>query len=167
MLFVTPPGKLGPLGSPCGWFRRDQLLNAQSRLRHALHRPLGLSLVMEEGLSRRAEFRMTPVFLKTVVMARDPDELAFKEERKGCAAYIMRRAASTYQRLLKKPWAKAQEHGLRGWPDHPMSWDRKVGAAPSCVTAACLRQLSKMSPLTFLKDVRSRPGGKKGLRYME
>jgi hypothetical protein len=72
-------------------FRCDQLLNAQSRYDIHFTDRWQYHWVMEEGLFRRAEFRMTPVFLKP--LSRRETQKNSLSRRKGCAAYTMTRAA--------------------------------------------------------------------------
>ena len=67
-------------------------------------------------------------FLKTMLLARDPDELALKEKRMR-RVYHDAGGVDVPEIAEKAMGAKAQEHGLHGWPDwHIMGPDGWCGA---------------------------------------
>ena len=84
-------------------------------------------------------------------MARDDEELAFKEKR--MRRIYQKREASTCRRSPKRRWArKRRSIGLHGWPDwHIMGPDGWCGSVVR--HTGMFAVTSKMYPLTFLKEM--------------
>ncbi|MFQ5848950.1 MAG: FAD-binding oxidoreductase, partial [Candidatus Binatia bacterium] len=146
----------------CYTFRRDQLENVQEALlqlvkgeavhdihftdRWQYHWP------MEEGLYDKAKIPEDAwFFLKTILFARDREELAYKENRMR-AVYEEQGGVEVREIAEKAMGAKAQEHGLRGWPDYhimgPDGWCSTVVRHTGMFAVT-----SKMYPITFLKQM--------------
>lgn len=90
-------------------------------------------------------------FLKTVLMARDSEERAFKEKRMR-RIYESAGGVDVPEIAEKAMGARAQEHGLRGWPDYhvmgPEGWCSTVVRHTGMFAVT-----SKMYPLTYLKEM--------------
>jgi hypothetical protein len=109
---------------------------------------------MEEGLYQKSRIPDDAwFFLKTVVMARDGEGLAFKEKRMP-GIYESTGSIDVPEIGEKAMDAKAQEHGLRGWPDY-QGIRRLVRQGRVSQRHVCGD--FQMYPLNVLKrDVRSR-----------
>ena len=107
---------------------------------------------IEEGLYDKSKIPGDAwFFLKTMIMARDSDELAFKEKRMR-RVYEEAGAVDVQEIAEKSMGAKAQEHGLHGWPDyHIMGPDGWCGAVVR--HTGMFAVTSKMYPLTFLREM--------------
>jgi FAD/FMN-containing dehydrogenase len=155
-------GKREWLHDYCYAFRRDQLDHVQEAMlrlvqgdvvhdihftdRWQYHWP------MEEGLYDRTKIPDDGwFFLKTVLFARDGEELAYKEKRMK-AIYREEGGVEVPEIAEKSMGAKAQGHGLHGWPDYhimgPDGWCSVVVRH-----AGMFAVTSKMYPLTFLKEM--------------
>ncbi|HUC97212.1 MAG TPA: FAD-binding oxidoreductase, partial [Candidatus Polarisedimenticolaceae bacterium] len=121
-------GKREWLHDYCYTFRRDQLLNAQEALMQLVKSEVVYDIhftdrwqyhwPMEEGLYQKSHIPDDAwFFLKTVVMARDDEELAFKEKRMR-RIYESAGGIDVPEIAEKAMGANAQEHGLHGWPDY-------------------------------------------------
>ncbi len=146
----------------CFAFRRDQLENVQ----HAMLRLVKGEVVydihftdrwqyhwpMEEGLYDKSEIPDDCwFFLKTVLFARDQEESAYKENRMK-RIYEQSGAVEVPEIAEKAMGAKAQDHGLHGWPDfHVMGPDGWCSATAR--HAGMFAVTSKMYPITFLKEM--------------
>jgi FAD-dependent oxidoreductase family protein len=90
-------------------------------------------------------------FLKTVLMARDDEELQFKEKRMR-RIYHNAGGIDVPEVADKSMGAKAQEYGPHGWPDWhimgPGGWCGSVVRHTGMFAVT-----SKMYPLTFLKEM--------------
>ena len=107
---------------------------------------------MEEGLYNEDKVPADAwFFLKTVLMARDPEELAFKEKRMR-RIYETAGGVDVPEIVEKAMGARAQEHGLHGWPDYhvmgPDGWCSTVVRHTGMFAVT-----SKMYPLTYLKEM--------------
>jgi FAD/FMN-containing dehydrogenase len=146
----------------CYTFRRDQLGYAQTALMELVRGEVAYDIhftdrwqyhwPLEEGLYDR---RKVPddawFFLKTVILARDAEELAFKEKRMK-RIYGAGGAVEVEEIAAKSMGAKAQQHGLHGWPDyHIMGPDGWCGSVVR--NTGMFAVTSKMYPLTFLKEM--------------
>ncbi len=146
----------------CFAFRRDELSRAQNAMlqlvkndvvhnihftdRWQYHWPLEEGLYDKSRVPDDAWF-----FLKTVIMARDSEELAYKEKRMR-RIYQEAGAVEVREIAEKSMGAKAQEHGLHGWPDyHIMGPDGWCGAVVR--HTGMFAVTSKMYPLTFLQEM--------------
>jgi FAD/FMN-containing dehydrogenase len=146
----------------CYSFRRDQLENIQDAMlglvkgeivydihfvdRWQYHWP------MEDGLCDKSKIPDDAwFFLKTILFARDAEELAYKEKRMK-KIYQEQRGVEVREIAEKSMGAKAQEHGLHGWPDfHVMGPD---GWCSSVVRhTGMFAVTSKMYPIVFLKEM--------------
>ncbi len=146
----------------CYTFRRDQLGSVQDVLLELVKGEVAFDIhftdrwqyywLMEEGLYEKDKIPDDAwFFLKTVLMARDPEELAFKEKR-------MRRIYETaggvdVPEIAKKSMgAEAQKYGLHGWPDYHV-----MGPDGWCSTmvrhSGMFAVTSKMYPLTYLEEM--------------
>ena len=107
---------------------------------------------MEDGLYDKSKVPDDGwFFLKTMFMARDADELAFKEKRMR-RIYQDAGGVDVPEIAEKAMGAKAQEHGLHGWPDwHIMGPDGWCGSVVR--HTGMFAVTSKMYPLTFLKEM--------------
>jgi hypothetical protein len=150
------------LNDYCYAFRRDQLDRVQESLiqlvkgevvydihftdRWQYHWP------MEEGLYDKSKIPADAwFFLKTMLMARDGEERAFKEKRMR-RIYETAGGVEVAEIAEKSMGAKAQEYGLHGWPDyHIMGPDGWCGAVVR--HTGMFAVTSKMYPLTFLKEM--------------
>jgi FAD/FMN-containing dehydrogenase len=176
-LFTLSAGSLGIISKVClraiegrrEWlhdycysFRRDQLENVQQALLQLVKGEVVYDIhfvdrwqyhwPMEEGLVDKAEIpRDAWFFLKTIILARDQEELAYKEKRMR-AIYQGQGGIEVREIADKTMGAKAQEHGLHGWPDfHVMGPD---GHASTVVRhAGMFAVTSKMYPITFIKEM--------------
>ena len=155
-------GKREWLHDYCYTFRRDQmdgLMNSMTELvkgevvydihfvdRWQYHWP------MEEGLVDKAKIPEDAwFFLKTMLFARDAEELAYKEKRMR-KIYEANGGVEVKEIAEKTMGAKAQEYGLHGWPDwHVMGPD---GWCSSVVRhSGMFAVTSKMYPIAFLKEM--------------
>ena len=133
----------------CYVFRRDQLQQVQDSLVELVRGEVVYDIhftdrwqyhwPMEEGLYDKNKIPDDGwFFLKTVLMARDSEELAFKEKRMR-RIYETAGGVDVPEIADKAMGAKAQELGLHGWPDwHVMGPDGLVWHR-SCATPACSR----------------------------
>ncbi|MBI2533572.1 MAG: FAD-binding oxidoreductase [Deltaproteobacteria bacterium] len=176
-LFTLAAGSLGIIGKVClraiqgkrEWlhdycytFRRDQLQQVQDTLIELVKGEVVFDIhftdrwqyhwPMQEGLYDKSKIPADAwFFLKTVLMARDAEELAFKEKRMR-RIYQSAGGVDLPEIAEKSMGAKAQEHGLRGWPDyHIMGPDGWCGAVVR--HSGMFAVTSKMYPLTFLKEM--------------
>jgi FAD/FMN-containing dehydrogenase len=146
----------------CYTFRRDQLAQvAESMLRlvkgevvydiHFTDR-WQYHWPMEEGLYDKTKVPEDAwFFLKTIVFARDGEELAYKEKRMR-RIYDELNAVEVKEIAEKAMGAKAQEYGLHGWPDfHIMGPDGWCGSVVR--NTGMFAVTSKMYPITFLKEL--------------
>ncbi|MGH7824368.1 MAG: FAD-binding oxidoreductase [Candidatus Binatia bacterium] len=146
----------------CYAFRRDQLDEAQNAMIQLVKSEVVYDIhftdrwqyhwPMEEGLYEKSRIPGDAwFFLKTVVMARDAEELSYKEKRMR-RIYHDAGAVEVPEIAEKAMGAKAQEHGLHGWPDyHIMGPDGWCGAVVR--HSGMFAVTSKMYPLTFLKEM--------------
>lgn len=153
-------GKREWLHDYCYGFRREQLENVQEALLQLVKGEVVYDIhftdhwqyfwPMEEGLYDKKQIPEEAwFFLKTILFARDQEELAYKEKRmkaiyEGQGGFEIREIAE------KGMGARAQEHGLHGWPDfHIMGPD---GWCSSVVRhTGMFAVVSLMYPITFLK----------------
>lgn len=155
-------GKREWLHDYCYTFRRDQLENVQEALlglvkgevvydihfvdRWQYHWPMEDGLVDKSKVPEDAWF-----FLKTMLFARDAEELAYKEKRMK-KIYEEQGGAEVREIAEKSMGAKAQEYGLHGWPDfHIMGPDGWCGSVVR--HTGMFAVTSKMYPITFLKEM--------------
>jgi len=90
-------------------------------------------------------------FLKTVLLARDQEELAFKEKRMR-RIYEAAGGVDVPEIANRAMGARAQELGLHGWPDwHVMGPDGWCGTVVR--HTGMFAVTSKMYPLRFLKEM--------------
>jgi len=146
----------------CFTFRRDQLENAQTAMMELVKNEVVFDIhftdgwqyhwPMEEGLYDKSRVPADAwFFLKTVIMARDAEELAYKEKQMK-RVYEEAGAIEVQEIAEKSMGAGAQQHGLRGWPDyHVMGPDGWCSAMVR--HAGMFAVTSKMYPLTFLKEM--------------
>ena len=138
----------------CYSFRRDQLQQVQDALIELVKGEVAFTTSIlpiagsitgrwKRGFTTRSKVPDDGwFFLKTVLMARDDDELAFKEKR-------MRRSLSRSRRRRRAGDRRqsdgSQSAGTSACTAGPigMSWDRTAGAARSCATPACSRSRRK------------------------
>jgi hypothetical protein len=110
------------------------------------HWPMEEGLYDKSGIPGDAWF-----FLKTVIMARDAEELAFKEKRMR-RIYSEAGGVDVPEIAEKGMGEKAQHHGLHGWPDyHIMGPDGWCGTVVR--HSGMFAVTSKMYPLTFLQEM--------------
>lgn len=146
----------------CYAFRRDQLAEVQDALLELVKGEVVFDIhftdrwqyhwPMEEGLYDR---RRIPddawFFLKTILFARDGEELAYKEKRMR-RAYESRGGVEVAEIAEKAMGKGAQAHGLHGWPDYhimgPDGWCSVVVRHSGMFAVT-----SKMYPITFLKEM--------------
>jgi len=155
-------GKREWLHDYCYSFRRPELENVQEALLQLVRGEIVYDIhftdrwqyhwPMEEGLYDRARIPEDGwFFLKTVLFARDREELAYKEKRMR-RIYAEQGGAEVPEIAEKAMGAKAQEHGLYGWPDyHIMGPDGWCGAVVR--HTGMFAVTSKMYPITFLKEM--------------
>jgi FAD/FMN-containing dehydrogenase len=155
-------GKREWLHDYCYSFRRDQLEKVQEALiqlvkgevvydihftdRWQYHWP------MEEGLYDKSKIPEDAwFFLKTILFARDEEELSYKEKRMR-GIYLEQGGMEVPEIAEKAMGAKAQEHGLHGWPDYhimgPDGWCSTVVRHTGMFAVT-----SKFYPLNFLKEM--------------
>ncbi|MGH7774773.1 MAG: FAD-binding oxidoreductase [Candidatus Binatia bacterium] len=155
-------GKREWLHDYCYSFRRGQLENVQEALiqlvkgevvydihftdRWQYHWP------MEEGLYDKAKIPEDAwFFLKTILFARDQEELAYKERRMR-TIYEERGGIEVKEIAEKAMGVKAQQYGLHGWPDYhimgPDGWCSTVVRHTGMFAVT-----SKFYPLNFLKEM--------------
>jgi len=155
-------GKREWLHDYCYTFRREQLENVQEAMLRLVKGEIVYDIhftdrwqyhwPMEEGLYDKSKIPEDAwFFLKTILFARDQEELAYKEKRMK-AIYGEQAGVEVAEIAEKGMGAKAQEHGLYGWPDfHIMGPD---GWCSSVVrNAGMFAVTSKMYPITFLKEM--------------
>ena len=155
-------GKREWLHDYCYTFRREQLENVQEAMLRLVKGEIVYDIhftdrwqyhwPMEEGLYDKSKIPEDAwFFLKTILFARDQEELAYKEKRMK-AIYGEQAGVDVAEIAEKGMGAKAQEHGLYGWPDfHIMGPD---GWCSSVVrNAGTFAVTSKMYPITFLKEM--------------
>ncbi|HWP60053.1 MAG TPA: FAD-binding oxidoreductase [Candidatus Acidoferrales bacterium] len=146
----------------CYAFRRDQLEQAQAAMLRLVKSETAYDIhftdrwqyhwPMEEGLYDKSKIPDDAwFFLKTILFARDAEELAYREKRMR-AIYGELGAVEVKEIADKAMGAKAQEFGLHGWPDfHIMGPD---GWCASVVRhAGMFAVTSKMYPITFVKEL--------------
>ncbi len=155
-------GKREWLHDYCYSFRREQLESVQEAMLRLVKSEVVYDIhftdrwqvywPMEEGLYDKAKIPEDAwFFLKTILLARDQDELTYKEKRMR-AIYEESGGVDVVEIAEKAMGAKAQEHGLHGWPDfHVMGPDGWCGAAAR--HAGMFAVTSKMYPITFLKEM--------------
>ncbi len=146
----------------CYTFRRDQLRSVQQALIELIREEVALDIhftdrwqyywPMEEGLYQKANIPENAwFFLKTVLMARDAEELAFKEKRIR-RIYETAGGIDVPEIAQKAMGAEAQNHGLHGWPDYHV-----MGPDGWCSTivrhSGMFAVTSKMYPLTHLEEM--------------
>jgi FAD/FMN-containing dehydrogenase len=146
----------------CYTFRRDQLRHVQDALIELVKGEVAFDIhftdrwqyhwPMEEGLYKKDKVPGDAwFFLKTVLMARDPEELTFKEKRMR-RIYETAGGVDVPEIVEKAMGARAQEHGLHGWPDYHV-----MGPDGWCSTivrhSGMFAVTSKMYPLTYLKEM--------------
>lgn len=146
----------------CYAFRRDQLLGVQEAMlqlvkgevvhdihftdRWQHHWPI------EEGHLERSRIPEDAwFFLKTVLFARDEEELAYKEKRMR-RIYEAQGGIEVEEIAQKSMGSRAQESGLHGWPGyHVMGPD---GHASTTVRhTGMFAVTSKMYPITMIKEM--------------
>lgn len=155
-------GKREWLHDYCYTFRREQLENIQEALLRLVKGEVVYDIhftdrwqyhwPMEEGLYDKTKIPEDAwFFLKTILFARDQEELAYKEKRMR-AIYEEQGSVEVKEIAEKAMGAKAQEYGLHGWPDfHIMGPD---GWCSSVVrNTGMFAVTSKMYPITFLKEM--------------
>ena len=136
----------------CYSFRRDQLAEVQNALMQLVKGEVVYDIhftdrwqyhwPMEEGLYDKSKIPDDGwFFLKTVLMARDAEELAFKEKRMR-RIYHEAGGVDVPEIADKAMGAKAQEMVCTAGPTG-ISWGRTAGAARSCATRACSRSRPK------------------------
>jgi FAD/FMN-containing dehydrogenase len=155
-------GKREWLHDYCYAFRRDQLEQVQRALleqvralvvydihftdRWQYHWPIAEGLYDRRKIPDDGWF-----FLKTMLMARDGEELEFKEKRMR-RIYQQAGGIDVPEIAERAMGAKAQQHGLHGWPDwHIMGPDGWCGSVVR--HAGMFAVTSKMYPLTCLKEM--------------
>ncbi len=155
-------GKREWLHDYCYTFRREQLGNVQEALLQQVKGEVVYDIhftdrwqyhwPMEDGLYDKAKIPDDAwFFLKTIVFARDKEELAYKEKRMR-TIYEKQGGVEVEEIAEKSMGAKAQEHGLHGWPDyHVMGPDGWCGSVVR--HSGMFAVTSKMYPLTFLKEM--------------
>ncbi|MBI2539534.1 MAG: FAD-binding oxidoreductase [Deltaproteobacteria bacterium] len=155
-------GKREWLHDYCYTFRRDQLENVQEAMLQLVKGEVVYDIhftdrwqyhwPMEEGLYDKSRVPEDAwFFLKTMLFARDAEELAYKEKRMR-KIYDAERAVEVREISEKGMGAKAQEHGLHGWPDfHIMGPDGWCGSVIR--HTGMFAVTSKMYPITFLKEM--------------
>jgi FAD/FMN-containing dehydrogenase len=155
-------GKREWLHDYCYTFRRDQLLKLQEALMQLVKGEVVYDIhftdrwqyhwPMQEGLYDQSQIPDDAwFFLKTVLMARDGEELAFKEKRMQ-RIYESAGGVDVPEIAAKAMGAEAQKHGLHGWPDyHIMGPDGWCGSVVR--HSGMFAVTSKMYPLTFLNEM--------------
>ncbi len=146
----------------CYSFRRDQLENVQEALLRLVKGEVVYDIhytdrwqhywLMEEGILDEAKIPEEAwFFLKTMLFARDQEELNYKEKRMH-RIYREQGGVEVEEIAEKTMGAKAQEHGLHGWPDfHGMGPD---GHSSTMVRhTGMFAVTSKMFPITFMKEM--------------
>ena len=146
----------------CYTFRRDQLDQVQESMLQLVKGEVVYDIhftdrwqyywPMEEGLYDKAKIPEDAwFFLKTLLFARDEEELSYKEKRMR-RIYTEQGGVEVQEIADKAVGAKAQEYGLHGWPDfHIMGPD---GWCSSVVrNSGMFAVTSKMYPITFLKEM--------------
>lgn len=146
----------------CYAFRRDQLLGVQEAMlqlvkgevvhdihftdRWQHHWPMKEGHLDSSRIPEDAWF-----FLKTVLFARDQEELAYKAKRMR-RIYEGQGAVEVEEIAQKSMGARAQESGLHGWPGyHVMGPD---GHASTTVRhTGMFAVTSKMYPITLVKEM--------------
>jgi FAD/FMN-containing dehydrogenase len=146
----------------CYTFRREQLENVQEALLQLVKGEVVYDIhftdrwqyywPMEEGLYDKIKIPEDAwFFLKTILFARDAQELAYKEKRMR-AIYEKQGGVDVPEIAEKAMGAKAQEHGLYGWPDFhimgPDGWCSTVVRHTGMFAVT-----SKFYPLTALKEM--------------
>jgi hypothetical protein len=146
----------------CYAFRRDRLERVQDALIELVKAEVAFDIhftdrwqyhwPMEEGLYDKKKIPEDAwFFLKTVLMARDSEERAFKEKRMR-RVYQNASGVDVPEIAEKAMGPGAQEHGLHGWPDYHV-----MGPDGWCSTvvrhSGMFAVTSKMYPLTYLKEM--------------
>ncbi|HXG50160.1 MAG TPA: FAD-binding oxidoreductase [candidate division Zixibacteria bacterium] len=146
----------------CYSFRREELRSAQQAMAELVKGEVVYDIhftdrwqyhwPMEEGLLDRSRIPEDAwFFLKTVILARDEEEKAFKQKRMR-RIYESAGAREVVEVAEKAMGARAQEHGLHGWPDyHIMGPDGWCSAVVR--HAGMFAVTSKMYPLGFLSEM--------------
>jgi FAD/FMN-containing dehydrogenase len=155
-------GKREWLHDYCYTFRREQLENVQEAMLRLVKGEIVYDIhftdrwqyhwPMEEGLYDKSKIPEDSwFFLKTILFARDQEELAYKEKRMK-AIYNEQEGVEVKEIAEKAMGAKAQKYGLLGWPDfNIMGQD---GWCSSVVrNTGMFAVTSKMYPITFLKEM--------------
>ena len=155
-------GKREWLYDYCYGFRREQLENVQESLLRLVKEEIVYDIhftdrwqvhwPMEEGLYDKSRIPDDAwFFLKTVLFARDREEQAYKEKRMR-AIYEGKGGIEISEIAEKSMGARAQEHGLHGWPDyHIMGPDGWCGSVVR--HAGMFAVTSKMYPISHLKEM--------------
>ncbi|MFQ5683540.1 MAG: FAD-binding oxidoreductase [Candidatus Binatia bacterium] len=146
----------------CYSFRREQLEDVEEALMSLVKGEVVYDIhftdrwqyhwPMEEGLYDKNKIPGDAwFFLKTILLARDPEELAYKEKRMK-KIYEQQGGIEVKEIAEKAMGAKAQTYGLLGWPDYhimgPDSWCSTVARHTGTFAVT-----SKMYPVPFLKEM--------------
>jgi FAD/FMN-containing dehydrogenase len=146
----------------CYAFRRDRLDCVQDALIELVKGEVAFDIhftdrwqyywPMEEGLYDKKKIPDDAwFFLKTHLMARDSEERAFKEKRMR-RIYEGAGGVDVPEIAEKAMGARAQKHGLCGWPDYhimgPDGWCSTVVRHTGMFAVT-----SKMYPLTYLREM--------------
>lgn len=146
----------------CYTFREDQLDNLQAALMELVKGEVVYDIhftdrwqyhwPMEEGLYDRSRIPDDAwFFLKTMLFARDAKELDYKEGRMR-EIYSRHGAVDVPEIAEKGMGAKAQEYGLRGWPDfHIMGHD--AWCSSTVRHTGMFAVTSKMFPINAIKEM--------------
>ncbi|MBI4529052.1 MAG: FAD-binding oxidoreductase [Deltaproteobacteria bacterium] len=146
----------------CYTFRRDQLENVQRAMLQLVKGEIVYDIhftdrwqyywPMEEGLYNKAAIPDDAwFFLKTIIWAREQDELSYKEKRMR-SIYQQQGGHEVEEIVQKAMGEKPQQHGLHGWPDyHIMGPDGWCSAIVR--HAGMFAVTSKMYPISFLKEM--------------
>ena len=155
-------GKREWLHDYCYSFRREELDNVQEALLRLVKGEVVYDIhftdrwqyhwPMEEGLYDKSKIPQDGwFFLKTILFARDQEELAYKEKRMR-SIYQQQGGVEVGEIAAKGMGAKAQEYGLHGWPDFhimgPDGWCSLVVRHTGMFAVT-----SKMYPITYLKEM--------------
>lgn len=155
-------GKREWLHDYCYTFRRDQLGAVQNAMLRLVRSEIVYDIhftdrwqyhwPMEEGLYDKAKIPEDGwFFLKTILMAREAEELDYKAKRMR-SVYQEAGGVDVPEIAEKAMGAHAQENGLHGWPDfHIMGPDGWCG--PVVRHAGMFAVTSKMYPITVLQEM--------------
>lgn len=146
----------------CFAFRRDELDAVQQAILRLVKGEIVYDIhftdrwqyhwPMEEGLYDKSKVPDDAwFFLKTMVLARDNEELAYKDKRLR-GIYDEEGAVEVSEIADKAMGKRAQEHGLTGWPDwHVMGPDGWCGSVVR--NTGMFAVTSKMFPVVNLKEM--------------